>query len=111
MPRTSTAVAPPRWSAQDLPDLTGRTVIVTGSTSGIGLVTARELAAHGAATTLAVRDTARGEQTRAMIERAHPGARVDVGALDLADLSSVRAFARDWAVRHPDGLDILINNA
>jgi NAD(P)-dependent dehydrogenase (short-subunit alcohol dehydrogenase family) len=111
MPRTSTVVAPPRWSAQDLPDLTGRTVIVTGATSGIGLVTARELAAHGAATTLAVRDTARGEQTRAMIERAHPGARVDVGALDLADLSSVRTFARDWAVRHPDGLDILINNA
>lgn len=108
MPRTGTA---PRWSAADLPDLTGRSVIVTGATSGIGLVTARELAGRGATTTLAVRDSERGQETKAMIERAHPGARVEVGSLDLADLASVRSFAQSWAARHPEGLDLLINNA
>lgn len=107
---TSTATAQ-RWTAADMPDLTGRNAIVTGATSGIGLVTARQLAAHGAMTTLAVRDTARGEQVAEMLRTAHPGSLVDVQELDLADLSSVRAFAERWSLAHPEGLDLLINNA
>ena len=91
-----------KWTAQDLPNLDGRTVVVTGANSGIGKIAARELARAGARVTLAVRDTAKGESAAGEM----PGT-VDVRALDLADLASVRAFADAW-----DGdLDILINNA
>lgn len=105
----STPAPPTGWTAADLPDLTGRRAIVTGATSGIGLATARELARVGAAVTLAVRDTARGES----VARTMPGAddRVEVRRLDLADLGSVRAFAESWSQAHPDGLDLLVNNA
>jgi len=90
-----------RWTAADLPDLEGRSAVITGANSGLGLVTARELARAGARVVLAVRDTARGEQAAAAI----PGA--EVRRLDLADLASVREFAASW-----DGdLDILVNNA
>ncbi len=100
-----------RWTSADLPDLTGRTAIVTGASSGLGLVTARELAAHGAAVTLAVRDTAKGGRTAEMIRSISPGAAVEVAELDVADLASVRAFASRWSADHADGLDLLINNA
>jgi NAD(P)-dependent dehydrogenase (short-subunit alcohol dehydrogenase family) len=91
-----------RWSAHDLPELTGCTVIVTGANSGIGLVTARALAGVGAHVVLAVRDEDRGRAAAATI----PGS-TEVRRLDLADLASVRAFADAW-----DGeISILINNA
>jgi len=90
------------WSTADIPDQTGRTVVVTGGNSGLGLATARALAAAGARVVLAVRDPARGEQAAAGI----PG-EVEVRRLDLADLSSVRAFADGWT----GGLDVLVNNA
>ncbi|CAA9477333.1 MAG: probable oxidoreductase/Short-chain dehydrogenase [uncultured Solirubrobacteraceae bacterium] len=91
-----------KWTAADLPDLEGRTVVVTGANSGIGRVAARELARAGAHVTLAVRDTARGEEAAAGM----PG-RTDVRRLDLADLASIRAFADGWE----GDLDILVNNA
>jgi NAD(P)-dependent dehydrogenase (short-subunit alcohol dehydrogenase family) len=91
-----------KWTSSDLPDMRGRTVIITGATSGIGLITARELARAGARTVLAVRDTAKGASVAAGL----PG-RAQVEKLDVSDLSSVRSFADRW-----DGpLDILINNA
>ncbi len=76
--------------------------MVTGANSGLGLVTARELARAGARVVMAVRDVAKGEHAA----RSAPGD-VEVRRLDLADLSSVRSFAAEW-----DGdLDVLINNA
>jgi NAD(P)-dependent dehydrogenase (short-subunit alcohol dehydrogenase family) len=90
------------WSAADLPDLTGRTVVVTGANSGIGLVAARELARSGAHVVLAVRDVARGAVAARTIEGS-----TDVRRLDLADLSSVRAFASGWT----GDVDVLVNNA
>ncbi|WP_328929564.1 oxidoreductase [Streptomyces sp. NBC_00190] len=93
---------PAAWSAADLPDLTGRTIVVTGASSGLGAVTARELGRVGAHVVLAVRDTARGDAVAAGC-----GRHAEVRRLDLADLASVRAFAAQW-----DGpLDTLINNA
>lgn len=90
------------WTAASLPSFAGRTVVVTGASSGIGLVTARELARAGARVVLAVRDAAKGERAASSIT-----GDVEVRPLDLADLSSVRAFADAW-----DGdLDVLINNA
>ncbi|MBT3161351.1 SDR family NAD(P)-dependent oxidoreductase [Streptomyces sp. CHA1] len=91
-----------RFSLADLPDLTGRTAVVTGANSGIGLVTARVLAEHGARVVLAVRDPEKGEAAAATM--AGP---VQVRALDLADLSSVRAFAGETS----GPVDLLVNNA
>ena len=91
-----------KWTAADLPAMTGQTVIVTGASSGLGLVTARELAAAGARVVLAVRDEARGYRAAA----AMPGT-TEVRPLDLSSLASVRAFAVAWT----GPLDILINNA
>jgi len=82
--------------------MTGRTVVVTGASNGLGFVTARELAAKGARVILAVRDEAKGDQAAA----AMPGT-TEVRPLDLASLASVRAFAAAWT----GPLDILINNA
>ena len=100
-----------RWTARDMPDLTGRTAVVTGANSGIGFEAARELAAHGADVTLAVRNAAKGEEALARIRTEVPAATVSVGSLDLADLASVRGFAEAWSAQHPEGLDLLINNA
>ena len=100
-----------KWSARDIPDLTGRTSIVTGANSGLGFHTTRGLAGHGAAVTMAVRDTAKGETAAAQIRAELPSADITVARLDLADLASVRDFATAWSAEHPDGLDLLINNA
>ena len=100
-----------KWTAQDMPDLTGRVAVVTGANSGIGLQAARHLAGHGADVTLAVRDEARGAAAAAQIEAWAPGSRVQLARLDLADLASVRSFADVWATANPQGLDLLINNA
>jgi NAD(P)-dependent dehydrogenase (short-subunit alcohol dehydrogenase family) len=91
-----------KWTAADLPTQAGRTVIVTGANSGIGLVAARELARAGARVVLAVRDPARGQAAAASL----PG-ETEVRRLDLADLASVRAFAEAWE----GPLDVLVNNA
>jgi NAD(P)-dependent dehydrogenase (short-subunit alcohol dehydrogenase family) len=92
----------PSWTAANLSTWTGRTVVVTGANSGLGLVTSRELARAGARVVMAVRSIAKGEKAAAGL----PGT-IEVRELDLADLASVRAFAAGW-----DGeIDVLINNA
>lgn len=91
-----------KWTAADLPVLAGKTIVVTGASSGIGLVSARELARHGARVILAVRDVEKGER----VASACTGD-TEVRALNLADLESVRAFAAAWS----GPLDTLINNA
>ncbi|HZU59410.1 MAG TPA: oxidoreductase [Solirubrobacteraceae bacterium] len=91
-----------RWTASNIPDQTGRTAVVTGANSGLGLETARALARAGARVVMACRDLEKGEKAaRTMPEAA------EVRQLDLADLSSVTAFAEGFR----DPLDILINNA
>jgi NAD(P)-dependent dehydrogenase (short-subunit alcohol dehydrogenase family) len=99
------------WSIEQMADQRGRNVIVTGGNSGIGRAGAEALAARGAAVTLAVRDVAKGRVAAQEITARHPDAQVEVFVLDLADLASVRRFAGDWAASHPDGLDVLVNNA
>ena len=98
------------WTTNDMPDLSGRTAIVTGATSGIGCEAALALAAHGAETVLAVRDTARGQACAARIRTAHSRAKISVSALDLASLASVRAFAERTVAGMPK-VDLLLNNA
>ncbi|GAA2938082.1 MULTISPECIES: oxidoreductase [Streptomyces] len=90
------------WNARRLPDLTGRSVVVTGANSGIGLTATDALARAGAHVVLAVRDPERGRAAAATVHGS-----TEVRRLDLADLSSVREFAEAW--REP--LHALINNA
>jgi NAD(P)-dependent dehydrogenase (short-subunit alcohol dehydrogenase family) len=100
----------PQWTAADVPDLSGRTAVVTGANSGLGLATARELGRAGARVVLGVRNTTKGDQAAATIRSQAPGAELEVRQLDLADLESVWEFASSVAAAH-DGLDLLINNA
>ena len=88
-------------------ELGGKAAIVTGAASGIGVETARALAGAGAIVTLAVRDTTAGDRVAADIRESTGNTSVNVGALDLSDLSSVAAFVRRWS----GPLDILVNNA
>jgi NAD(P)-dependent dehydrogenase (short-subunit alcohol dehydrogenase family) len=99
-----------RWTAEDIPDQTGRVAVVTGANSGLGLVATRELARAGAEVVLACRNLDKGEEALAGIFAEVPGASVELEELDLASLASVRDFATRFAGRH-EGLDILINNA
>ena len=99
-----------RWTADDLPDLTGRTIVVTGANSGLGYETALALAARGAGLVLACRDPGRAEAAMKSISRGSSGAPPTVMALDLASLASVRAFAEEFLARH-DALHALCNNA
>jgi NAD(P)-dependent dehydrogenase (short-subunit alcohol dehydrogenase family) len=90
------------WSTANIPDLTGRSVIVTGANSGIGRAAARALSGAGARVVLAVRDTGKGQAAAATM----PG-ETEVRPLDLASLASVREFAAGWEGE----IDLLINNA
>ncbi|MEF9884209.1 oxidoreductase [Streptomyces sp. P9-A4] len=100
-----------RWTADRIPDQTGRIFLVTGANSGLGLATTRELALRGGRVILAVRDEEKGR--RAVERLTADGVAPDLLAvrpLDLADLDSVRAFAGRVLEEHPR-LDVLINNA
>ncbi|MDO0934319.1 oxidoreductase [Streptomyces sp. DG2A-72] len=91
-----------KWNVTHLPDLTGRTVVVTGANSGIGLTAADALARVGAHVVFAVRDLERGRAAAATVSGS-----TEVRRLDLADLQSVRDFADGWR----DPIHVLINNA
>jgi NAD(P)-dependent dehydrogenase (short-subunit alcohol dehydrogenase family) len=97
-----------KWSADQIADQTGRTAVVTGANSGLGLVTARELAQHGATVVLACRNVEKGEAAAAEIRAAVPDARLQVSELDLSSLASVRRFA---GALEGSELALLINNA
>ncbi|MHB8532260.1 MAG: oxidoreductase [Solirubrobacteraceae bacterium] len=96
----------------EIPGLAGRTAIVTGANSGLGLVTARQLAKHGAHVVLACRNVEKGAAALAEVEAAAPAAKVELEQLDLASLASVQAFAARFGSSHAgQGPDLLINNA
>src|SRR6266571_4418346 len=90
-----------RWTAADIPDQTGRTIVVTGANSGLGAVTATELARAGARVVVACRDIGKGERAAAVMAGS-----TEVRRLDLADLASVREFAAGLGE-----IAVLVNNA
>ncbi|WP_330458613.1 oxidoreductase [Streptomyces sp. NBC_00820] len=102
MAETTAARGTHKWNATHLPDLTGRTAVVTGANSGIGFVAAEALARAGAHVVFAVRDLERGGAAAA-----RAGGSTEVRRLDLADLDSVREFGAAW----DRPLDLLVNNA
>ena len=99
-----------RWAATDIPDQTGRTVLVTGANSGLGLRSAEALAARGATVLLGCRDPDRAEAARAAVAAVATGPGPAVVPLDLADLASVRSAAGTVAAT-ADRLDVLMANA
>ncbi|HEY4451508.1 MAG TPA: oxidoreductase [Solirubrobacteraceae bacterium] len=99
-----------RWTSEQIPDQSGRTAVVTGANSGLGLVCARELARRGATVVLACRNQEKGLRAQREIEAAAPHTQLELAELDLGSLASVRAFAEGFRASHA-GLDLLLNNA
>jgi hypothetical protein len=99
-----------KWTADDIPDLSGKTVVVTGGNSGIGYEAALEFARHHAQVVLACRSMNKAAAAAAQIATGAPGAKVEVMQLDLASLASVRAFAEAFRKGHGE-LHALCNNA
>ncbi|MBX3081975.1 MAG: SDR family NAD(P)-dependent oxidoreductase [Anaerolineae bacterium] len=98
------------WTAKDIPDQHGRVVIITGANSGVGYESAVALARKGAHVIMACRSRDKAERARQTILSAVPNASIEVMALDLGSLKSIRTFADACKATH-SRLDILMNNA
>src|SRR5688500_24345 len=96
------------WTTGDIPSQSGRRVVVTGANSGLGFHTSLELARRGARVVMACRNLDKGRAAERRLCEEVPGADVELRALDLADLASVRAFAEELEL---DAVDLLVNNA
>ncbi|KAI9354141.1 hypothetical protein DFJ73DRAFT_642221 [Zopfochytrium polystomum] len=98
------------FTAADIPRLDGKVIIVTGATSGIGKVSAEDLAAKGAHVVMACRSQPKTEGVIADIKKTNPAAKVEFMPLDLASLASVKAFADAYIAKNQP-IDVLLNNA
>src|SRR3954469_280090 len=98
------------WNTADIPDQRGRTAVVTGANGGLGLSTARALAAAGADVVIAARNQERAAEAMDRIRDGGPEARLSWGALDLGCLDAVQAGAEQILAAH-EQIDLLVNNA
>jgi NAD(P)-dependent dehydrogenase (short-subunit alcohol dehydrogenase family) len=98
------------YTRDSIPDLTGRTAVVTGANGGLGLETAKALAGRGAYVVMAARDQEKAAQAAEQIRSGVPAASIEIVPLDLGSLASVRAAAQQILARHGI-IDILVNNA
>jgi NAD(P)-dependent dehydrogenase (short-subunit alcohol dehydrogenase family) len=105
-----TSATKENWTVANMPDLTGKVVIVTGGNSGIGFEAAKEFARKGAATILACRSMNKAGAALAELKAELPDADAEIMQLDLASLDSVRQFADTFKAKYSQ-LDILVNNA
>lgn len=99
-----------KWTEEQVPDVTGKTALVTGANSGLGFETARVLAARGAHVLLACRNRDKADAAMEAIREHAPGASLELVQLDLSSLDSIRRAAEQVRARY-DHLDLLINNA
>ncbi len=99
-----------KWSQRDIPDLTGKVIVVTGANSGLGFESAKTFAEKGATVVMTARNMSKGEKAKTNILQAHPHATVDLMQLDVGNLASVREFVDTFKAKY-DRLDVLLNNA
>ena len=99
-----------QWKVSDMPNLSGKNVIVTGANSGVGYEAARAFAEKGAHVVFACRSRERAEEAVAELSKQNPKVSVEIAILDLADMASVHNFAQQYNASH-ERLDILVNNA
>lgn len=98
------------WSVKDIPEQTGRHVLITGATSGLGFESALALAGAGAKVTLTGRNVEKAQQVLATIRQQYPQADIEFMPLNLSSLTDIAQFAAEFKQRHAT-LDVLINNA
>ncbi|MEM6283549.1 MAG: oxidoreductase [Chloroflexota bacterium] len=99
-----------KWTQNDIPNMDGKVVIITGANSGLGFESTKAIAARGATIVMACRNLEKGEKARQDVLKLEPGATLDLMQLDNASLDSVRAFADAFKAKY-DRLDLLLNNA
>jgi NAD(P)-dependent dehydrogenase (short-subunit alcohol dehydrogenase family) len=99
-----------KWTQENIPDLTGKIVVVTGANSGLGFESSKALAKNGATVVMTARNMEKGDRARSDVLKEVPDASLDLMHLDVGDLSSVREFADAFKAKY-DRLDILLNNA
>ncbi|WP_419419916.1 oxidoreductase [Legionella sp. D16C41] len=99
-----------RWTEANIPDLAGKTAIITGANSGLGYETARALAARGCEVIMACRNLEKAQIAKKSIEKLVPEANIKIAELDLASLASIANFCNNIKASHSQ-IDILINNA
>ncbi len=99
-----------KWTIENMPDLTGKTIVVTGGNSGLGFESVKAFAIKGADVVLASRTPENGEEARIEIIKDVPDGKIKVMQLDLGDLESVRSFATAYRENYQK-LDVLLNNA
>ena len=98
------------WTTDNIPDLSGKIIIITGANSGIGFESAREFAREGAEVIFACRNRNKAEAAIQKLQTEFPGSKLEFIELNLSDLQSIRRFAQSFLSSH-QGLDILLNNA
>ena len=98
------------WTTENIPDLSGKVIIVTGGNSGLGFESVKAFAVKGAEVVLASRDVEKGETAKSVITKEFPKLKIEVMPLDLADMRSIRNFAELFK-NHYKKLDVLLNNA
>lgn len=108
--QSENSTAADHWTTANMPDLTGKVIIVTGANSGIGFEAAKEFAWKGAHTILACRSMDKAQAALAALQAEIPQAKAEIMQLDLASLASVRQFAEAFKANY-DQLDVLVNNA
>ena len=99
-----------KWNTNLIPDQSGKTIIITGATSGLGKEATKVLASKNATVIMAVRNTKKAEAVSTEIREHYPNAILEIRSLDLSSLDSIKSFADGILASYPK-LDVLINNA
>lgn len=99
-----------KWTAEKINNLKGKNVIITGANSGIGFEVAKKFAENNARVIMACRDLEKGGEAKEKIEENIEESEIEVRKLDLADLSSIKKFTKEYKANN-DKLDVLCNNA
>jgi len=99
-----------KWTTQDIPNLNGKVVLITGANSGLGFECSKVFAQKGATVVMTARNLEKGEKAKAEVLQSAPDATVDLMQLDIGNLASIRDFVPAFKAAY-DRLDILLNNA